>query len=231
MTILSSEVIPKERLSAYQRWELATLEETEIPAPAQGTAAIDGLRSQARAAGHAEGYAAGAAQAADDRVRLASLIESLGNEIAGREQDLADAVLDLALALARKVVDAGIAVRRDALRPVIAAALEQLPQSPQRIRLSANPAEVEAVRNLFATEPSTQNWQIRPDAAIAVGGCRIETEQCEIDATVETRWARLLASLGRDEVWHEPAARPPEGGVAPASRDGAQHRRGTDEGT
>ena len=29
MAILSSEIIPKERLSAYQRWELGTLEEVD----------------------------------------------------------------------------------------------------------------------------------------------------------------------------------------------------------
>jgi flagellar assembly protein FliH len=56
VAILSSEFIPKERLSAYQRWELATLEEPVEARPPEDTAAIalDALREEAKAAGHAE---------------------------------------------------------------------------------------------------------------------------------------------------------------------------------
>ena len=202
MATLSSEVIPKERLSAYQRWELATLEEVDV-ALADNDAGAECVHAQSRAAGHAEGYAAGLAQAAGERVRLATMLTSMEHAIAGHEQELADAVLDLALTLAGKVLAATIAVRRDLLRPVIAAALEQLPRGPQRIRLSANPADVEVVKSVFAAEHGSEQWQIKPDPAIAIGGFRIESEQCEIDATVATRWGRLLTSLGRNGDWLE----------------------------
>jgi flagellar assembly protein FliH len=39
---------------------------------------------------------------------------------------------------------------------------------------------------------------------VAPGGCRVDTEQCEIDATLPTRWRRLLAGLGRSDDWLEP---------------------------
>jgi len=199
VAILSSEFIPKERLSAYQRWELATLEEPEEPRPPEDTAAValDALREEARAAGHAEGHAQGFALAAGERVRFAALVDAIGSEVAGREQELAEAVVALALSLARKIVDVSTTLHRESLLPIVTAALEQLPQGPRRIRLCANPADVEIVRGMFANELGAQQWQIHPDPSISEGGFRVETDQCEIDATLETRWGRLMASLGR----------------------------------
>jgi len=40
---------------------------------------------------------------------------------------------------------------------------------------------------------------------ISSEGCRLETEQMEVDATVPSRWRRLLANLGRSDDWLEPA--------------------------
>ena len=47
--------------------------------------------------------------------------------------------------------------------------------------------------------------QLIADVGTAPGGCRLETEQCEVDATVPSRWRRLLANLGRSDDWIEPA--------------------------
>jgi flagellar assembly protein FliH len=41
------------------------------------------------------------------------------------------------------------------------------------------------------------------DPQIERGGCRLETPSTEIDATLETRWRRVIASLGRDDPWIE----------------------------
>jgi hypothetical protein len=39
------------------------------------------------------------------------------------------------------------------------------------------------------------------DGAIERGGCKFQTGASEIDATLETRWRRVVASLGRDDGW------------------------------
>jgi flagellar assembly protein FliH len=33
------------------------------------------------------------------------------------------------------------------------------------------------------------------------GGCRFLTGSSEIDATLENRWRRIVAALGRDDAW------------------------------
>jgi len=41
--------------------------------------------------------------------------------------------------------------------------------------------------------------RIQPDPAIGVGGCRVQAPGAEIDATLSTRWARVLAAIGRSD--------------------------------
>ena len=48
---------------------------------------------------------------------------------------------------------------------------------------------------------ATLPWKIVEDAQIERGGCRLETPTTEVDATLETRWRRVVASLGRDDSW------------------------------
>ena len=202
-----SEIIPKERLSAWERWELASL----AAAPAKNDAAAvaaDALaaeRARAMAEGQATGYAQGRAQAATEQAQLAALVRSLTACVADHEQRLVDEVLDLALVIARQMVGEALAVKREFLLPIVSAALRQLPQNTQRVEIFVNPADLAVVSEHVAGEPLSDRCRFVAHSTIAPGGCRIETEQCEVDATVGSRWKRLLASLGRTGEWIEPA--------------------------
>jgi flagellar assembly protein FliH len=202
VTISSSE---RTRLSAYHRWELASL---DAP-PARGDGAVDAqvlatARAAAEAEGRAAGYAAGVAAADAERAALATVIGKLGSAAGDHEQRLVDEVLDLALVLARQLVGEALAVRREFILPIVSAALKQLPQSTQRVELMLNPSDVELVRTFLGTGEFGTRCQLLPDPSIAPGGCLIETEQSEIDVTVPSRWRRLLAALGRSDDWLEP---------------------------
>jgi flagellar assembly protein FliH len=39
------------------------------------------------------------------------------------------------------------------------------------------------------------------NAAIEPGGCIVESEACEVDATLATRWVRLAAAMGKSDDW------------------------------
>lgn len=203
-----SDAVPRAQLSAWQRWEMAAFEASPVAALSdrqrvENEAAA--LRAQAAAAGRDAGYAAGLAQATAERARIVALLATLADHVGEHEQRLVDEVLDLALVLARQIVGEALAVRRDFLLPVVSAALKQLPQSTQKIELALNPVDVELVTTFLAGHGSVPACRLVPDPAIAPGGCRIETEQCDMDATTPTRWRRLLASLGRTGDWLEPA--------------------------
>jgi flagellar assembly protein FliH len=200
---------PRKGQSAYQRWELASLAPTPAARNAGGQSASAAEQhakvEQAIIEGRAAGYAAGIATAAAERARLATLISTLNESVGEHEQRLADEVLDMALVLARQLVGEALAVRREFILPVVSAALRQLPQSTQRVELRLNPADAALVRSLLESDALGARCQIVDDTSIAPGGCRIETEQCDLDVTVPSRWRRLLANLGRSDDWLEPA--------------------------
>jgi len=214
MTDPAPNFIPKETLSAYQRWEMASLDamptgngskpangNSAAHADAEHEAALAAQREAAHAEGYAAGHAAGLARGASEIARLGTLLGSLGNAVAGHEQRLADAVLDLSLMLARQLAGEALAVRREMLLPLIADALKALPELTQRVRLHLDPADVELVRTLADAHPGVDLTQLVPDASVGAGGFRMETEQCAVDGTLATRFARLAGSFGRSYEW------------------------------
>jgi flagellar assembly protein FliH len=203
VTTSSSEVVAQAPLSAWARWELASL----VAPPSTATVDAEALASMeaaAQAAGYAAGHAAGLAAAAAERARLCSLLRTFESAASDHEQRLVDEVLDLALVLARQLVGEALAVRREFIVPIVSAALKQLPQSTQRVEIALNPADLDLVQRLVTESGFGTRCRLIGDASIAPGGCQIETEQSEIDVTVPSRWRRLLAALGRSDDWLEP---------------------------
>lgn len=216
--IPSSDGTPAAQLSAWHRWELASLDvdggARRGSAPeadaATARAAAEAERAAAavaaaRDAGYAAGHAAGIAAAANERARLAQLVQALQACATDHEQQLCDEVLDLALVLARQMVGAALPVRRELVLPMVSAALKRLPQSTQRVEIFLDPADVELVRAHLAADEFGPRCRLTADPAIGAGGCRIETEQLELDMTAGLRWSKLLTQLGRPEDWLEPA--------------------------
>jgi flagellar assembly protein FliH len=208
-----SEALPRARMTAWQRWELASLDVTAPAAPADPEAAAReaaareaaAVAAQAQAEGHAQGYAAGLAAAMADVERLRHLLTRLGDATAAHEQRLADEVLDLALAFARQLVGQALAVRRELVLPVVATALAQLPQASRHIEVKLHPADVDLVRSVLPDEHAGPHVALVPDPSVAPGGCLVDADQAAVDASIATRWRRLLAGLGRTDDWLEPA--------------------------
>jgi flagellar assembly protein FliH len=202
-------MIPAERLSAWERWELGSLAATSAPTKEEldrkAAEALAAERLQivadARAEGHAQGYAAGMARAEAERTRLAALVGVLEQCAADHEQRLVDEVLDLAVLLARQIVGESLVVNREFLQTIVAEALWQLPQSTQRIDLHVHPHDLAIVENHLEQDPLRSRCHFVADQTITPGGCRIETPETEIDATLELRWKRLMAALGRSAEW------------------------------
>ena len=137
----SSNVLRKEEMSAWQRWELDSLAAPASKAEAERAAqdAMAAERARVLAEARAAGLAQGRAEAQAEQARLAALADTLTHCVADHEQRLVDEVLDLALLLARQMVGEALSVKRDLLLPVVSAALRQLPQTTQRVDIVVTP--------------------------------------------------------------------------------------------
>lgn len=158
-------------------------------------------RLQARDEGYRDGYGAGQAAAQKAAVQLLALANSARKNISEDQQQIAENLLELALDVARQVIRADIKVRRDDVLNVIREAMECLPQSTLCPQLILHPNDVDVVRSHVGDELTLGGWRLIEDHRIEPGGCRISAATCEIDATLATRWKRVLTSFGQQKSW------------------------------
>jgi flagellar assembly protein FliH len=195
---------PKERLSAYQRWELASLEEQrETAQPPLAPDELERLRERAHEEGYAAGYVQGESHARAQAEAIHGLLVAAQQEMHGCEARIADALLELALAIARHVMRVNLRLRPELVLPVVQEALRALPGFSQGIELVLHPEDAALVREQLAERIAQGGWKVLEDSGMERGGCRLDTPVGAVDATIEMRWQRVVAATGGDERWLE----------------------------
>lgn len=165
------------------------------------------IREQARAEGFEQGRAAGHEQGrAEVETAAQSLTEALQG-VQALSQEVSDAVerdaIELALALAGKVILATLQIRPELVVEVVQGALRRV--SGQRtISILVNPVDLETVRSalgdLQAQSVAVEQWDLQPDQRVQPGGAIVSTAEGEVDARVQTQLERaaevVLSELG-----------------------------------
>lgn len=192
--------------------DLTRFGQAQPPAAAGGAAPDDDAASparleQAREAAYREGFEAGqrdAAQVLDQqRAHLQALIAGLDQLIQDFEQTLADDVLSISLELAKLIVRQTVRVNPAVILPVVRDAITSLPGIAEQTVIALNPDDAVLMRQLAEGDAALAAlpWKIVEDPQLERGGCRLETASTEVDATLETRWRRVIAALGREDAW------------------------------
>lgn len=202
----SPNLIPKEQLSAYERWELNSFD-----APGQGgpislttVTQVEKIHQQARLDGYQAGLKEGRQHAGSEAQHLVALAAAFSSETVELDQQLAQQVLDVALDVARQMLHGALEVRPELILPVIREAIRSLPVLGDDRRLHLNPADAALARELAGeSHIAPSGWTIVEDAAIPRGGCVVRTSHGEIDATLDARWRRIVGTLGLDSAWLE----------------------------
>jgi len=167
---------------------------------------IEQMHEQAHDEGYRAGYEEGlqAAQAAtlaareQEVARLAAMTGALREALNRLDQEVAEQLLDLALEVAAQVVGSSLKTQRELLLPVIREALQALPLHHGSIALHANPDDLENLRDALDELVAQSNLKLVPDSAIAPGGCLLKAGHSEVDASLATRWKRVLEAIGVD---------------------------------
>jgi flagellar assembly protein FliH len=158
---------------------------------------------QIRADAVKEGFQAGQASACEEvaaeRRGLADLLDQMDTAYREFCADQVPALADVATEAAARLMHEQLAVEPQRVLTVVGQALEHLVAS-SRITMHLHPEDMERVRDFLASRDSRQTpgIQLVADPAVERGGCWLETEQGEVDATVGGRISRLANAL--DEV-------------------------------
>lgn len=219
-----SNLLPKEKQTAYQRWELASFGDDrpshQPPAPpvaappsAEAIASLNEqlahIREEARQQGYAEGIAEGRkaglaegrAQAASELQQLQQLSESFSIEVARANEVIADDLLTLALDIAKAMLKTALAAKPELVLPIVGEAVRYLPSLQQPALLFLHPDDAALVKEHMHDELTKAGWRLAEDSRLDRGGCRIETATNQIDATIGNRWERIAANFGKDSSW------------------------------
>ena len=209
---MSIEVIPKEKLTAFERWELNSFD----PAPPKQAAAeglpaceirlptaqeLERIHQEAHKAGYAAGYEEGTARARVEALTLHTMLESLEQALRTLDQAVAETLLDLALELAQQMVRQELRAKPERVLDVVREVLEQLFHPHATLYL--HPEDALLVRSFLGDQLSHAGHRIFEDNKLARGGCRVEAGGSQIDATMETRWRRITETIGRSGNWVE----------------------------
>jgi len=222
--------IPKEKLTAYQRWELAAFDEAEQKAeharemaeaeqPPQDVVAeppaapeeppivlptaadIERMHSEAHEQGYAAGYEEGIADAKAVLADTKEILNNFQQAITDLDQKIADQLLATSIGIANQVLRQSLKLQPELLLPVVREAVATLHPGAGHPALLAHPEDAALIRKHMGEHLNHNNWRIIEDPAIARGGCRIELGASDVDATLQTRWRRVIEAIGVNEDW------------------------------
>lgn len=215
--------VPKGNLTAYQRWEVAAFDEAEqtasrrikTPPPAtsdtaQGEQApfvlptadeIERMHIEAHQQGYAAGREEGLASTRADAERINQVMTSLQQSINGLDQHIADQLLATAIEIANQMMRQSLRIKPELLLPVVKEAVATLHPHQGHPALFAHPDDAALIRTHLGEQLTHNNWRVIEDATLTPGGCRVELGASEVDATVETRWRRVIESIGISQEW------------------------------
>jgi flagellar assembly protein FliH len=148
-------------------------------------------RREGREQGYAEGFAHGQrdaeAQSAEQLNRLEAIVRRLGEPMRTLERPVEEAVIALALEVARWVIGGEIAHSRDYLVRLVRDAVGKVPIDVGRPTLVLNPADADLLRAL-APDLESNGIPLVADETVEPGGCLVFADGAEGVAVKDRRW-------------------------------------------
>lgn len=184
-------------------------------------AELRALREQARAAAQQEGYEAGFAQGREEGYQqgltegrqtgeqqfeslrqerlapLAVLASEFRQALNQLDDDIADTLVDLALATGRRLAGEAFDAHPEQVLARVRDLLHEEPLFSGQPRLWLHPDDLALIDDELTGELSAAGWKTQPDATLERGGCRVTGPEGELNASREARWEALLARTRR----------------------------------
>lgn len=160
---------------------------------------IERIHEEARKEGYDAGYEEGTARGRVEAMNIHGLLQGLEDSLTRLDQEVAEEILSLSIEVARQMVRHHFAAHPESVAELIREALLQMPQAHAMVHL--NPDDLELARDYLGEQLTHAGHRLVEDASISRGGVRIDAGGSQIDATVQTRWRRILDNLGRNVAW------------------------------
>ena len=148
--------------------------------------------------GQAEGLKQGQEQSRAEIDRFASALEGISDQWEGLLKDADMQLVDLALAVAGRIIGSSVEIRREPVLQAVQDCLGYL-QDKSRVVIKVHPDDLDTVRrhrnDWLESLEGMEKLIIEADPGISRGGCIVETPVGDVDAQIEERLKRLRTVL------------------------------------
>ena len=154
-----------------------------------------GLR-EGRETGYAEGFIQGSEAARQEVEQLDALLQSTAESIGRIEAETGEALLGLAMSIARQVLRSTLDAEPERILELVREVVHADGEPQGLVQLRLHPDDVALVEEYLQADGSVSRWTLHADENIERGGCIVTTALGSIDATLQTRWQRVVSGLG-----------------------------------
>lgn len=206
-----SKLIPKEKLAdTYEAWQVPEVQGVLVGRDAEAEQAhrsrtqltaeqIEEIQAQARKEafeqGLQEGIRAGQQEIQRQVKRLEKLLMGLHRPFEELDESVEQQLSELAMLVARHLVRRELKTDPGEVIAAVREALAALPMVSREVRVYLHPEDAQLVREAFSIQDQEAQIRIIDDPVQSRGGCRVQSETSQIDATVEGRLNALIAQV------------------------------------
>lgn len=131
--------------------------------------------------------------------RLNSILDLLAQPLKQLDAEMERQLVMLAFTLAKQLVRRELKADPSQVIGIVRDTVALLPIAARNVRVHLHPEDATLLREKLADTTADRAWSIVEDPVQSRGGCRVTTENSQIDARLETRLGAALSSLLGDE--------------------------------
>ncbi|MEW8206930.1 MAG: flagellar assembly protein FliH [Candidatus Thiodiazotropha taylori] len=145
--------------------------------------------------GHKEGLNQAQMQLNQYTSQFDRLLQTFERPLRNLDNQIEKELLALVIAIVKQLVRREVKSDPNLIVGVVREALSVLPVSSRNVRLLLHPEDAELIREVYALGDSEVGWHLIEDPVINRGGCKVVTDTSQVDASLESRLASLIAPL------------------------------------
>lgn len=193
--------------TAYERWELPNVSDDSFNGKSKLPTAeeIEQIETAAYNEGLNSGYKAGLKKGLEEGqieinqrcTQLDRIIQFLQRPLDDLDEKVTEQLFQLAMTVTGQLIRRELHTDPGQIIAVVREAMSALPIAERKINIHLHPEDASLVRDALSLshDDESQPWKVNEDPLLSRGGCRLQAGQSFIDASVETRLNRVIATL------------------------------------
>ena len=154
---------------------------------------------EAYEAGREEGIKAGDEEARARAERLDQLLVAIARPFDELDETVEKQLVELAMTVVKQLFRRELRIDPTHIIGVVRDAIKLLPAASRDVQVHLHPEDAALVHESLSPSEGERAWKIVEDPLISKGGCKVSTENSQIDAQAETRLQAIISAIAGDE--------------------------------